>query len=499
MTQHIQHFINGKLFTSNSGKSGPVFNPATGEISAQVAFANTAEVEQAIAAAKAAFPAWHNTPPIRRTRIMFHYRELIEQHIDELAQLVTNEHGKTLADARGSVQRGLEVLEFVCGGPNLLKGQFTEQVGTDLDSYSLRQPLGVCAGITPFNFPAMVPLWMFPLALLCGNTFILKPSEKDPSCVMKLAELLTEAGLPAGVFNVINGDKEAVDCLLSHPDIAAVSSVGSTAVAEYIYRTASAHGKRVQAFGGAKNHAIVMPDADLDQTADAIVGAAYGSAGERCMAISAVIAVGDATADTLIERMLPSIQALNIGPGHAENIDMGPLITQAHLHSVEQHVTAGVDAGAKLLVDGRGQKPADHDNGFFMGPCLFDHVQQDMSIYQQEIFGPVLSVLRVDNFAEALQLVNDHEYGNGTAIFTRDGDTARTFARDVQVGMVGINVPIPVPVAYHSFGGWKRSLFGDLHMHGAEGVQFYTKLKTVTARWPQGIRSGADFHMPVHG
>lgn len=498
MTNRIQHFINGNVTPGTSDKKGDVFNPATGEIISHVTFANQQDINQAVAAAKTAFPEWSNTPAAKRARIMFKYKELLEKNLDELAQLVSNEHGKLLNDAKGSIIRGLEVVEFICGAPHLLKGWFSENIGPDIDSYTIRQPLGVCVGITPFNFPAMIPLWMFPMALVCGNTFVLKPSEKDPSCPLRLAELMKEAGLPDGVLNVINGDKTAVDALLNHPDVAAVSFVGSTPVAEYIYKTGISHGKRVQAFGGAKNHCIVMPDADLDQAADAIAGAAYGSAGERCMALSVAIAVGNDIGDQLIQRLIPRTKALKIGSAKDINADMGPLITQQHLEKVKNYVNEGIKEGAELVVDGRDFKLAGHENGFFMGGCLFDKVNLNMKIYREEIFGPVLIMVRAKNFDEAIALINDHEFGNGTAIFTRDGDTARTFASRVKVGMIGINVPIPVPVPYHAFGGWKRSIFADIHMHGTEGISFYTRLKTVTSRWPTGIRSGADFMMPVH-
>ncbi len=498
MTKLIQHFINGKVTQGTSDKKGDVFNPATGEIISQVAYANQQDINQSISAAKAAFPAWSNTPASKRARIMFKYKELLEKNLDELAILVSNEHGKLLNDAKGSIIRGLEVVEFVCGAPHLLKGWFSENIGPDIDSYTIRQPLGVCVGITPFNFPAMIPLWMFPMALVCGNTFVLKPSEKDPSCPFHLVELMKEAGLPDGVLNVVNGDKVAVDALLTHPDVAAVSFVGSTPVAEYIYKTGTSQGKRVQAFGGAKNHCIVMPDADLDQAADAIAGAAYGSAGERCMALSVAVAVGNDIGDQLIQKLIPRTKALKIGSAKDLNADMGPLITQQHLEKVKNYVKEGIKEGAKLVVDGRNFKLAGHENGFFMGGCLFDKVNSNMKIYREEIFGPVLILIRAKNFDEAIALINDHEFGNGTAIFTRDGDTARTFASRVKVGMIGINVPIPVPVPYHAFGGWKRSIFADIHMHGTEGISFYTRLKTVTSRWPTGIRGGADFMMPVH-
>ena len=429
---------------------------------------------------------------------MFRFRDLLEAHAKDMAAIITAEHGKVLSDAGGEVTRGLEVVEFACGIPDLLKGEFTDQVGRGVDSFSLRQPLGVVAGITPFNFPAMVPLWMAPVALACGNTFILKPSERDPSASLLLAELFREAGLPDGAFNVVQGDKEAVDAILEHPGIAAVSFVGSTPIAEYIYRTGTAHGKRVQALGGAKNHMIVMPDADLEQATDALMGAGYGAAGERCMAISVAVAVGG-VGDALVERLAPRVRALKVGPGTDPDAEMGPLVTRQHLDKVRGYVDTGVREGAKLVVDGRDLRLQGYEDGFYLGGCLFDDVKPDMRIYKEEIFGPVLSVVRVPKFDDALKLVNDHEYGNGTAVFTRDGDTARAFMHGVQVGMVGINVPIPVPVAYHSFGGWKRSLFGDHGVYGREGVRFYTKLKTVTSRWPTGIRAGAQYVMPTTG
>ena len=497
MSKTLHHYVNGQKVEGTSGRFGDVFNPATGEVAARVPLASSSETASAIEAAAAAFPDWRNTPPLRRARVLFRFKELLDANLDELAQLVSSEHGKVLSDARGSVIRGIEVVEFATGAPNLLKGDFSENVGRDVDSYSTRQPLGVCAGITPFNFPAMVPMWMFPVALACGNTFVLKTSEKVPSTALRLAELLTEAGLPDGVFNVVNGDKEAVDTLLPHPQVAAVSFVGSTAVAEYIYQTATLNGKRCQALGGAKNHMVVMPDADMDQVADALMGAAYGSAGERCMAISVAVAVGDDTADAIIERLAPRVMDLKIAPGSDPGAEMGPLISGEHLSKVKGYVDLGIEEGAELVVDGRSLSIEGHENGFYLGGCLFDKVDSNMRIYREEIFGPVLCVVRVPDFDTALQLVNDHEYGNGTAIFTRDGDTARTYSSQVQVGMVGINVPIPVPMAFHSFGGWKRSLFGDMHMHGMEGVHFYTRLKTTTSRWPTGIRTGADFHMPT--
>ncbi len=492
----VQHFINGTHSNGSSGRWGDVFNPATGERSRRVALAGAGEVDQAVKAAAAAFPAWAATPPLTRARVLFKFRELMERDGDALARLITDEHGKVLSDARGEVTRGTEVVEFACGIPHLLKGDVTEQVGRGIDSWSVRQPLGVCAGITPFNFPSMVPMWMFPVAIACGNTFILKPSERDPSVGSGIAELLLEAGLPPGVFNVVNGDKEAVDALLQHPDVAAVSFVGSTAIAQYIYATAAQNGKRVQALGGAKNHMVVMPDADLDQATDALMGAAYGSAGERCMAVSVAVAVGG-VGDRLMEKLVPRVRALKIGPGTDPEAEMGPLVTAQHLAKVRSYVDLGVAEGAKLVVDGRGLNLQGYEDGFFLGGCVFDDVTPDMRIYQEEIFGPVLAVVRSPDFEHAVKLVNDHEYGNGVAIFTRDGDAAREFTNRIQIGMVGINVPIPVPMAFHSFGGWKRSLFGDMAVHGMEGVRFYTRLKTVTARWPAGIRSGAEYVMPT--
>jgi malonate-semialdehyde dehydrogenase (acetylating)/methylmalonate-semialdehyde dehydrogenase len=496
MSRTIWHHVNGKTAESRSNRFGDVFNPATGEVQARVSLASKAEVDAAVAAAAAAFPAWSQTPPLQRARVMFRFKALVEANIDMLAATLTSEHGKVLSDAKGSCIRGLEVVEFACGIPHLLKGEFAENVGTNVDSWALRQPLGVCAGITPFNFPAMVPMWMFPVALACGNTFVLKPSERDPSCALILADLLKQAGLPDGVFNVMNGDKEAVNALLHNPDVAAISFVGSTPIAEYIYHTGSAANKRVQALGGAKNHMVVMPDADMDQATDAVMGAAYGSAGERCMAISVAVAVGKA-GDALIERLLPRVRGLKVGPGTDPDSEMGPLVTKTHLDKVKSYVDLGVKEGAKLLVDGRNLKLQGYENGFFLGGCLFDEVKPSMRIYKEEIFGPVLSVVRAPDYDSAVKLVNDHEYGNGAAIFTRDGDAAREFSSKIKIGMVGINVPIPVPMAFNSFGGWKRSLFGDHHMHGPEGVRFYTKLKTITARWPTGIRSGAEFVMPT--
>ena len=495
----LQHYINGQRRESRSGRFNEVRNPATGQLSAQVALASAEELNEAVAAAKAAFPAWSATTPLRRARVLSRFKELLEQNAERLATIISAEHGKVHSDAMGEVVRGLEVVEFACGAPHLLKGEVTENIGSHIDSHAMRQALGVVAGITPFNFPAMVALWMFPVALACGNTFVLKPSERDPSAALLLAELLSEAGLPDGVFNVVNGDKEAVDAILAHPDVQAVSFVGSTPIARHIYATGAANGKRVQALGGAKNHMVVMPDADLDKAVDALMGAAYGAAGERCMAISVAVAVGDATADALIERLAPRVRALQIGPGSDPQAEMGPLISQEHLERVRGYVDVGVEEGATLVVDGRDfrmQQPG-YENGFYLGGSLFDDVAAHMRIYQEEIFGPVLGVVRVQSYQEAVALINAHQYANGTAIFTRDGDSARMFGHEIQVGMVGINVPIPVPMAFHSFGGWKNSLFGDHHMHGPEGVRFYTRLKTITSRWMSGIRTGADFVMPT--
>jgi len=492
----VQHFINGKPVAGSGDRFGEVFNPATGERVRRVSFASAAEVDQAVNAAIAAFPGWAATAPLTRARVMFKFLELLHREHDALARVISEEHGKIFSDAQGEVMRGLEVVEFACGIPHLLKGEFTEQVARGIDSWSVRQPLGVCAGITPFNFPAMVPMWMFPMALACGNTFVLKPSERDPSAGFRIAELLLEAGLPPGVFNVVNGDKEAVDAILRHPGINAVSFVGSTAIAEYIYTTAAAAGKRVQALGGAKNHMVVMPDADLDQATDALMGAAYGAAGERCMAVSVAVAVGG-VGDKLMDKLVPRVRALKIGPGTDPDAEMGPLVTAAHLQKVRSYVDLGVKEGAKLVVDGRSLKLQGYENGFFLGGCVFDEVTPQMRIYKEEIFGPVLSVVRAPDFEDAVKLCNEHEYGNGVAIFTRDGDAAREFTNRIQIGMVGVNVPIPVPMAFHSFGGWKRSLFGDMAVYGGEGVRFYTRLKTVTARWPTGIRSGAEYVMPT--
>jgi malonate-semialdehyde dehydrogenase (acetylating)/methylmalonate-semialdehyde dehydrogenase len=493
----INHFVGGKEVAGNSGRFGDVFNPATGEVQAKVALASKAEVDAAVKVAAEAFPKWSSTPPLMRARVMFRFKQLIEENKAAFARIVTSEHGKVLSDAEGSITRGLEVVEFATGIPHLLKADYCENVGTNVDSYSMRQALGVVAGITPFNFPAMVPMWMFPIALACGNTFILKVSERDPSAANFMAELMKKAGLPDGVLNVVHGDKEAVDAILANPDIQAVSFVGSTPIAEYIYHTGTAHNKRVQALGGAKNHMIVMPDADMDLATDALMGAGYGSAGERCMAISVAVAVGDKVGDTLIDKLAPRVRGMKVAPGTDPEAEMGPLVTKQHYEKVKGYIDLGVQEGAKLVVDGRGLKLQGYEGGYFMGGSLFDHVEPHMRVYKEEIFGPVLAVVRVPDYNSAVKLVNDHEYGNGTAIFTRDGDAAREFASKIKVGMVGINVPIPVPMAFNSFGGWKRSLFGDHHMHGPEGVRFYTKLKTVTSRWPTGIRSGAEFVMPT--
>ena len=492
----IKHFVGGKVIDGTSQRKGQVFNPATGEQESEVILASKSDLDKTVEIAKKAFETWSLKPALQRARIMFKFKELIENNFDELTKLIVSEHGKVYEDAKGSLIRGLEVVEFACGIPHVLKGEFSENVGTNVDSYSMRQPLGVAAGITPFNFPAMVPMWMFPLAIACGNTFILKPSEKDPSCPMRLAELLHEAGLPAGVFNVVNGDKEVVDAILSNNDIKAVSFVGSTPIAKYIYENAAKNEKRVQALGGAKNHLVVMPDCDLEGAVNGLMGAAYGSAGERCMAQSVAVAVGD-IGDELVSRLVKKAEALKIGPGMDKSSEMGPLVTKQHLEKVKGYVDLGVKEGANLVVDGRNIKLQGYENGFYIGGCLFDHVTTDMRIYKEEIFGPVLSVVRVKTFEEATKMINEHEYGNGVSIYTRDGDAGRTFASKIQVGMVGINVPIPVPMAFHSFGGWKRSLFGDSGMHGMEGIKFYTKLKTITSRWPSGIRSNPEFIMPT--
>ncbi len=495
----ITHFINGKREPGSGDRFGDVYNPATGQVQRQVSMATAADVDAAVKAAEAAFPAWAAQPALRRARCMFRLKNLIEQNLDALAAILTNEHGKVREDARGEVTRGLEVVEFACGAPQLLKGEYSDSVGTGVDSYSLRQPLGVVAGITPFNFPAMVPLWMMPMALVCGNTFVLKPSERDPSASMMLAELVKEAGVPDGVFNVIHGDREAVDAVLAHPGIQAISFVGSTPIAKKIFETGSANGKRVQALGGAKNHMLVMPDAPIDRATDALVGSAYGSAGERCMAISVAVVVGEDTADELVAQLKERAQSLIIEPGNVEGAEMGPLITGEHRDRVSSYVDIGEREGAELVVDGRSFSHPEAPEGFFFGGTLFDRVTTEMRIYQEEIFGPVLCVVRVDSFDEAVDLINAHVYGNGVSVFTRDGDAARTFVQRIQAGMVGVNIPIPVPMAFHSFGGWKQSLFGDHAIYGPEGIRFYTRQKTVTKRWHSGIRQGADFHFPKLG
>jgi malonate-semialdehyde dehydrogenase (acetylating)/methylmalonate-semialdehyde dehydrogenase len=496
---NVTNFINNTRTPSESSRTAPVYNPATGEQSGTVTLSTADETRSAIAAAEAAFPAWSKTPSVVRARVMFKFKQLLDENRDRLAELITLEHGKVFSDAQGEITRGMEVVEFACGIPHLQKGEHSLNVGRDIDSDSLMQPLGVCAGISPFNFPAMVPMWMFPVAIACGNTFVMKPSEKDPSATLFIAELLAEAELPAGVFNLINGDKEAVDVLLTDERVQAVSFVGSTPIAEYIYATASAHGKRCQALGGAKNHMVVMPDADPEQVVNSLMGAAYGSAGERCMAISVAVCVGNEVADNLVEMMKTEIGQMRVGPGLGQEQEphMGPVVSREHQQKILAYIDSGVEEGATLVADGRNFTVNGHENGFFVGPTLFDNVTTEMRIYQEEIFGPVLVVVRVNSFDEALQLINDHEYGNGTALFTRDGDTARQFEENVKVGMVGINVPIPVPMAFHCFGGWKRSVFGPLNMHGSDGVRFFTRMKTVTRRWPTGIRAGAEFSMPT--
>ncbi len=492
----LGHFINGQE-VADDNRPLPITNPATGQVIRHVAMASKATVEEAIAAADAAFPAWRDTPPARRARIMFRFKQLLEESADEIAAAITEEHGKVLDDAMGEFGRGVEVVDYACGIPELLKGEYTRNVGPGIDSWSDHQPLGVVAGITPFNFPAMVPMWMYPMAIACGNTFVLKPSEKDPHAPMVVARLLHEAGLPEGVFNLVNGDKEAVDTLLNDDRVQAVSFVGSTPIAEYIYSTGTSNGKRVQALGGAKNHAVVMPDADVDNAVSALMGAAFGSCGERCMAISVAVCVGDETADTVVGKLQQQIADLKVGPGTDVSNNMGPLVTRAHFEKVRDYVDLGVDEGADLVSDGRGLAVAGHEEGFFLGPCLFDKVTSDMRIYQEEIFGPVLCVVRAESEEQAMQLIDAHEYGNGTCIFTRDGEAARYFADNIKVGMVGINVPLPVPVAYHSFGGWKRSLFGDLYAYGPDSVSFYTRRKTITQRWPSGgVREKAQFSFP---
>jgi len=492
------HFIAGEAVKGSSGRFGDIYDPSIGEVQARVALASRAEMRRAVEVASKAFREWSAVNPQRRARVLFNFKALIEKNMDELARLLSSEHGKVVADSRGDIQRGLEVIEFACGIPHLQKGEYTEGAGPGIDIYSMRQPLGVVAGITPFNFPAMIPMWMFGVAIACGNTFICKPSEKDPGVPMRLAELMMEAGAPAGVLQVVNGDKEAVDAILEDPDIQAVSFVGSSAIAHYVYSHGTAHGKRVQAMGGAKNHAIIMPDADLDQVTNELIGAGYGSAGERCMAISVAVPVGQKTADALVAKLKPRVESLRVGIPTDPDADYGPLVTAAHREKVKAYIDQGVAEGAKLLVDGRGFKLQGYENGYYLGGSLFDHVTPGMKTYEEEIFGPVLQIARAKDFDEALSLPSNHQYGNGVAIFTRDGDAAREFASKVQVGMVGINIPIPVPLAYHTFGGWKRSAFGDVNQHGPEGVRFYTRVKTVTQRWPKGgVRENASFVIPT--
>ncbi len=495
-TTNVGHWIGGTRSAGSGTRTQAVWNPATGAIAREVHLASADDVAATVAAARAAQPAWGDTPPIRRARVLNQFLQLMNQHRDAIAAMITAEHGKVFTDAQGEVTRGIDIIEFACGIPQLLKGDFTDQVSTGIDNWALRQPLGVVAGITPFNFPCMVPLWMFPVALACGNSFILKPSERDPSPSLFMAELLKEAGLPDGVFNVIQGDKVAVDALLTHPDVKALSFVGSTPIAQYIYQTGAQHGKRVQALGGAKNHMVVMPDADIDQAVDALIGSAYGSAGERCMAISVAVLVGD-VADRIVPLLAERAKALKIKNGMQLDAEMGPIVTREARDRIENYIGVGVAEGAKLVVDGRGHQVAGHEAGFFTGGTLFDHVTASMRIYKEEIFGPVLACVRAKDFGEALQLVNDHEFGNGVSCFTSDGGVAREFSRRVQVGMVGINVPIPVPMAWHGFGGWKRSLFGDMHAYGEEGVRFYTKQKSIMQRWPESIGKGAEFTMPT--
>ncbi|WP_420101998.1 CoA-acylating methylmalonate-semialdehyde dehydrogenase [Bosea sp. (in: a-proteobacteria)] len=497
--RQVGHFIGGQHVAGTSGRTADIYQPMDGSVIGKVALASPAELDAAVRNAAEAQPKWAAVNPQRRARVLMKFLDLIARDNDALAELLAREHGKTIADAKGDIQRGVEVVEFSLGVPNLMKGEFTDGAGPGIDIYSLRQPLGVCAGITPFNFPAMIPLWKLGPAIACGNAFILKPSERDPGVPMRLAELFIEAGGPAGIFNVVNGDKEAVDAILDHPEIKAVGFVGSTPIAEYIYARGCAAGKRVQCFGGAKNHMVIMPDADMDQAVDALIGAGYGSAGERCMAISVAVPVGKATADELVKRLIPRVESLKIGPSTDSSADYGPVVTKQAEEKIRSYIDLGLAEGATLAVDGRDFKMQGYENGFYVGGCLFDNVTKDMRIYKEEIFGPVLSVVRAESYEEALKLTNDHEYGNGTAIFTRDGDAARDFASKVQVGMVGINVPIPVPLAYYTFGGWKRSSFGDLNQHGPDSIRFYTKTKTVTARWPSGIKDGASFVIPTMG
>jgi malonate-semialdehyde dehydrogenase (acetylating)/methylmalonate-semialdehyde dehydrogenase len=498
MVRELTHFVAGRHVKGTSGRFGDVYNPATGEVQAKTPLASTAEMRSAVEAARKAFPEWAAQNPQKRARVMFNFKALVEKNMDELAAMLSAEHGKVIADSKGDIQRGLEVIEFACGIPHLMKGEYTESAGTGIDVYSMRQPLGVVAGITPFNFPAMIPMWMFGVAIATGNTFICKPSEKDPSVPLRLAELMLEAGAPPGVLNVVHGDKEAVDAILKDPDVKAVSFVGSTAIAEYVYMTGTAHGKRVQAMGGAKNHAIIMPDADLDQVVDDLIGAGYGSAGERCMAIAVAVPVTDKLGDELVRRLKPRVEELKVSLPTDPAANYGPLVTREHREKVKGYIELGVKEGAELVVDGRNFRMQGYENGFFLGGSLFDHVKPTMRTYQEEIFGPVLQVARANTFEEAASLPSKHQYGNGVAIYTRDGDAAREFASKVQVGMVGINVPIPVPLAYHTFGGWKRSAFGDVNQHGPEGVRFFTKIKTVTARWPKGgVREGSSFVIPT--
>ena len=491
----IEHFIDGRKYSGTSKRTSFVYDPATGEETAKVTLGSSEDLNKTVEIAKEAFQSWSNTPPLQRARVLFKFKELIEKNEDELVKIIVSEHGKVYEDAKGSLTRGLEVVEYACGIPQMLKGEFTENVGKNVDSWSLRQPLGVCAGITPFNFPAMVPMWMFPMAIACGNTFILKPSEKDPSCSIRLAELFKESGLPNGVFNVVNGDKEVVDAIIDNKDISAVSFVGSTPIAKYIYENCAKNEKRVQALGGAKNHCVVMPDCDLDQAVNGLMGAAYGSAGERCMAQSVAVAVGN-IGDNLIKNLKTKVENLKVGPGMDKNSQMGPLVTKDHLEKVKGYVDIGIQEGAELVVDGRNLKLQGYEKGYFMGGCLFDKVNKNMKIYKEEIFGPVLSMMTTETYEEALNLVNDHELGNGAAVFTKSGNIAKHFTENAKIGMIGVNVPIPVPVAYHSFGGWKRSLFGDHSMHGPEGVRFYTKLKTATVTWVED-NAGPEFTIPV--
>ncbi|MBC7768167.1 MAG: CoA-acylating methylmalonate-semialdehyde dehydrogenase [Phycisphaerales bacterium] len=493
----IRNFVNGKSASASSGRAGRVYNPNTGAEQAEVAFSTARDVDAAVQAAAAAFPAWAATNPQRRARVLFAFKQLVEANMDELAHLLSSEHGKVIADSKGDIQRGLEVIEFACGIPHALKGEYTEGAGPGIDVYSMRQPLGVCAGITPFNFPAMIPMWMFGVAIACGNTFVLKPSEKDPSVPVRLAELMLEAGAPVGVLNVVHGDKEAVDAIIAHPEIRAISFVGSSDIAHYIYNHGTANHKRVQAMGGAKNHGVVLPDADMDQVVKDLVGAAYGSAGERCMALPVVVPVGKNTADELRERLIPEIERMKVGISTDEGAQYGPVVSAAHKAKIEDYIALGVKEGAELVRDGRGFKLQGYEDGFFVGPTLFDKVTTEMRTYQEEIFGPVLQIVRAETFEEALALPSQHQYGNGVAIFTRNGRAAREFASRVNVGMVGINVPIPVPVAYHTFGGWKRSAFGDTNQHGMEGVKFFTKVKTITQRWPEGLTDDSSFVIPT--